>query len=149
MLASARQTLIAHARSRTFASSSPAATMAKLVLIGRMGRDPEVRTTKNDKEYVSYVVATRNSPPPPNADGVREEPKSSWHNILSFGPNQSNYLKSIRKGSLVYVEANYELREPDPNASPDSPEGQRQIFLRHETIRVLKKPNDESASSDA
>lgn len=31
----------------------------------------------------------------------------------------------------MYVEANYELREADPTAEPESPHAQRQIFLRH------------------
>lgn len=34
----------------------------------------------------------------------------------------------------MFAEANFELRQPDPNADPDSPEGQRQIFLRHGTL---------------
>ena len=54
------------------------------------------------------------------------------------------------------MEANYELREPDPAADPNTPQGQRQIFLRHgtfvsyslvyttdqlaEAMRVLKYP---------
>lgn len=37
----------------------------------------------------------------------------------------------LRKGSKVYVEANFELREPEPNTDPSTPAGQRQIFLRH------------------
>jgi hypothetical protein len=37
----------------------------------------------------------------------------------------------LAKGSHVYVEANYELREPETGADPESPQGQRQIFLKH------------------
>lgn len=37
----------------------------------------------------------------------------------------------LQRGSQVFVEANYELREPDPDAELDSPQAQRQIFLRH------------------
>jgi hypothetical protein len=33
------------------------ADVAKLILVGRLGRDPEVKTTKNDKEYVAYVFS--------------------------------------------------------------------------------------------
>lgn len=76
---------------KTFSTSAPrAADVAKVILVGRLGREPEVRTTKSDKEYVSYVlfhpsfnvldahslfsyryvVATTNYPPPaPGADG--------------------------------------------------------------------------------
>ena len=109
-----------------------------------------------------YVVATQN--PPIAADA---EPTTTWHYVLSFLPNANNYLRSLRKGSLVYVEANYELRQPDPNADPNTPEGQRQIFLRHgtswchrmlrpevliagsENIRVLRQPPGSREDADA
>ncbi|OSX59295.1 hypothetical protein POSPLADRAFT_1172552 [Postia placenta MAD-698-R-SB12] len=135
--------------SRTFSTTpSRSADVAKLMLIGRLGKDPELRSTKNDKEYVQYTVATTNFPPPtPSADGSRGEAKTTWHTVLSFNPGVNNYLQRLKKGSQVFVEANFELREPDPNADPDTPQGQRQIFLRHETIRVLKTPRDVSESS--
>ena len=62
---------------------------------------------------------------------ARLENGVTWHHIVSFNPTQSNYLRTLTKGSRVYVEANYELRDPEPNADPTSPSGQRQIFLRH------------------
>ena len=40
-------------------SASCAADLAKLTLIGRLGKDPEVKTTKTDKEYVTYVLKSR------------------------------------------------------------------------------------------
>ncbi|KAI0722177.1 hypothetical protein C8T65DRAFT_691858 [Cerioporus squamosus] len=111
--------------------------MAKLQLIGRLGKDPELRYTKTNKEYVSYTIATANT-----TVGLPEgaQPTTTWHHLLSFNPTSNNYLRTLKKGSLVYAEANFELRQPDPAADPDSPEGQRQIFLRHETIRVLRNP---------
>ncbi|KAI6122790.1 hypothetical protein EV401DRAFT_2069875 [Pisolithus croceorrhizus] len=128
-------------------SSSRSYDVAKLTLVGRLGKDPEVRTTKSDREYVAYTVATTNyPPPPPNPDGTRQEAGTSWHHLISFNPAQNNYLKSLTKGTQVYVEANFELREPDPNADPSTPAGQRQIFLRHETIRVLRTPHTQNTS---
>lgn len=42
---------------QAFSSSRPSASdLAKLVLIGRMGKTPETRTTKTDKEYVTWVL---------------------------------------------------------------------------------------------
>jgi len=37
----------------------------------------------------------------------------------------------MRKGSKVYAETTFELREPETDADPNSPQGQRQIFLKH------------------
>ncbi|KAI6165016.1 hypothetical protein EDD17DRAFT_1754853 [Pisolithus thermaeus] len=110
-------------------SSSRSYDVAKLTLVGRLGKDPEVRTTKSDREYVAYTVATTNyPPPPPNPDGTRQEAGTSWHHLISFNPAQNNYLKSLTKGTQVYVEANFELREPDPNADSFTPAGQAPDF---------------------
>lgn len=124
------------AASRAFSMTpSRAHDLAKLTLIGRLGRDPEVRTTQNEKEYVSYLVATRNYPlPPAGPDGVRPEPTTSWHRVFAFGPNQVEYLRTLEKGTRVYVEANYEIREPRQEGE------QRQIFLRHENLRIIDRP---------
>ncbi|KAI1789021.1 nucleic acid-binding protein [Ganoderma leucocontextum] len=131
------------ASSRAFSTSSPrAADMAKLCLIGRLGKEPELRYTKTNKEYVAYVVATANSTAP------EAEPTTTWHHVLSFLPHSSNYLRSLKKGSLVYVEASYEVRQPDANADPNSPEGQRQIFLKHENLRVLRQPSGQREETD-
>ncbi|KAH9850048.1 hypothetical protein C2E23DRAFT_735887 [Lenzites betulinus] len=126
-------------------TSSRSADMAKLLLIGRLGKDPELRYTKNNKEYVSYNIATANQVPA--AEGA--QPTTTWHNVLSFGTSANNYLRTLKRGTLVYAEANFELRQPDPNADPESPEGQRQIFLRHEDIRVLRLPRKESEEGES
>lgn len=53
---------------------------------------------------------------------------------MAFGEGNAKYLMSLRKGSLVYVEAAYEIKEPDRDADPSTPQGQRQVFLRHGTL---------------
>ena len=64
---------------------------------------------------------------------ARPESKTTWHHVYSFSAYSNNYLRNLQKGSHVYVEANYEVREADPNADPSTPQGQRQILLRHGT----------------
>jgi len=127
---------------RAFSTSTPrTADLAKLMLIGRLIRDPEVRQTRTEKEYVTYTVATQNYPlPPPDANGERPKPTSTFHKVLSFQEHPNKYLRTLQKGSLVYVEAGFELREPEKDADPGTPQGQRQIFLKHECIRVLSRP---------
>lgn len=57
--------------------------------------------------------------------------KPTWHNVTSYSnnENQKNYLTNLTKGSLVYVETQYEVREAEPGS--DTLQSQRQTFLRH------------------
>ena len=64
-------------------------------------------------------------------EGERPTPKTTWHRVFAFQESSKQYLLGLKKGSKVYVEANFELREPDADADPTTPQGQRQIFLRH------------------
>ncbi|EFI27669.1 hypothetical protein CC1G_14594 [Coprinopsis cinerea okayama7 len=144
MLSALRSSFSRSSSRRTFTTSAVRRhDLAKLTLIGTLVRDPEPRVTKSEKEYVMYTVATQNyPPPPPDANGERHT-ASNFHRVLCFNEGASRYLKTLRKGSRVYVEANYEIREPEPGAEPSSPHGQRQIFLRHEMIRLLNAPRGE------
>lgn len=129
---------------RVFSTSmTRASDLSKLSLIGYLARDPETRLTKHDKEFVSYTVATKTSLPP-DSNGERPPPSVTFHKILCFSESPIKYLSTLKKGTRVYVEANFELREPDAGADPTTPQGQRQIFLRHEQVRVLSYPKNEA-----
>ncbi|KAF8322253.1 hypothetical protein DL93DRAFT_2072150 [Clavulina sp. PMI_390] len=127
---------------RSFSASAVSRyDVARLTLIGRLARDVEFKETKTGKEYATYVVGTTNYPPPAvGADGIRPDSTVSWHRVVSFQPSSLNYLRTLEKGSLVFVEANYEVREPVKDAEPGSLDAQRNIFLRQESIRLLKRP---------
>ncbi|TFK29228.1 hypothetical protein FA15DRAFT_664140 [Coprinopsis marcescibilis] len=139
MLSLLRSSLAKPSHLRTFSTSARLSDVAKLTLVGTLTRDPEARMSKNDKEYVIYTVATRNAPSSPDSNGERQS-TSTFHRVLSFQEHSTKYLKTLRKGSKVYVEANYEVREPETGSDPSTPHGQRQIFLRHENIRVITYP---------
>ena len=62
---------------------------------------------------------------------VRPDSGTTWHRILSFNQNANNYLRTLSRGSRVYVEANLEVREPVADAAPGSSQSMRQVFLRH------------------
>ncbi|KAJ7228961.1 single-strand binding protein family-domain-containing protein [Mycena pura] len=113
---------------QAFTTSARRNDLAKLILIGNLGKAPELKTTKNDKQYVSYTVATK-SPQAPGPDGGTHF--TTWHRVLSFLPGSNTYLQTLKPGSKVYVEAAYEIREPEDGADSSTPQGQRQIFLRH------------------
>jgi len=135
---------------RAFSTSVPrAADVSKLTLIGTLVRDPDIRHTKNEREFVTYTVATQNyPPPPPDANGERRPSTTTFHRLLSFNEHANRFLQTLSKGTRVYVEANYELREPEPGADATTPQGQRQIFLRHEHLRVLSFPKRTTADAN-
>ncbi|KAG8948818.1 hypothetical protein FRC04_009282 [Tulasnella sp. 424] len=137
---------------RAFSTSRPSGLrdLAKVTLIGYLAREPETRVTKNEKEYVSYTVATQTN----RARGQEDSnTPPTFHRILSFVPAQNQYLAKVPKGAFVYVEAELDVKEPDPEADPGSFNAQRQIMLRHETLRVLRSPRkdkgDASTSTNA
>jgi len=120
-----------------------ASDLSKLSLIGYLAKDPETRLTKHDKEFVSYTVVTKTIlPADPN--GERPAPIPTFHRILCFSESPIRFLSTLKKGTRVYVEANFELREPEANADPSTPQGQRQIFLRHEQVKVLTYPKSDT-----
>ena len=83
----------------------------------------------------SFCITT-----PHEVNLARRDATTSWHSVLSFNPTVNNYLKTLKKGYQVYVEAIYELKSADPSADPDAPAAQRQIFLRHGMLSMFLSP---------
>ncbi|KAK0468008.1 uncharacterized protein EV420DRAFT_1758230 [Desarmillaria tabescens] len=142
MLSAIRSSGVSRASVRAFSTSRPRADMAKLVLIGNLGGDPETRSGKNDVPYVTYTIATQQyGPPPPNGD--RPVSKTTWHRVFCFHENTNKYLSTLRKGSKVYVEAAFEMRENNNAEGNDTPP-QRSVFLKHEAIKVISPPKQQA-----
>jgi len=82
----------------------------KVILVGRLGQDPEVRTMGNGNQVVNLSVATSESWKD-KSTGEKKE-KSEWHKIVIFNEHlakvASNYLK---KGSQIYLEGALQTRK--------------------------------------
>ena len=92
-------------------------TINKVILIGNLGRDPEIRTMQNGKEMASFSIATSESWTD-KSSGIRSE-KTDWHNIVVFSEGLVKVVKDfVRKGSKVYVEGSLRTRKyTDQNGS--------------------------------
>jgi len=87
-----------------------AGSVNKVILIGNLGKDPEVRTMNNGGEVVSFSIATSENWND-KASGERKE-KTEWHNIVIFNENLGRIAKQyLRKGSSVYVEGQLQTRK--------------------------------------
>ena len=80
----------------------------KVMIIGRLGADPELRYTQSGQPICSLRVATDESYT--DKDGNRVE-RTEWHSVVTFGKTADHCNQFLRKGSLVYVEGKLSTRK--------------------------------------
>jgi single-strand DNA-binding protein len=73
----------------------------KVILVGRLGADPEVRYATSGTAVVRFNVATTESVPA--GEGKWEE-RTEWHRVVAFGKLAENCGQYLGKGRLVYLE---------------------------------------------
>lgn len=79
----------------------------KVILVGRLGRDPEGRYLPDGTLTVSLSVATDENRK--NKDGERQK-KTEWHRVVAFGKLAEICEQYLSKGSLVYIEGSLQTR---------------------------------------
>jgi single-strand DNA-binding protein len=85
-------------------------SVSKTILIGRLGKDPEIRTTQDGKEIANFGLATSETWKDKNT-GERKE-KTEWHRVVVFNPSLVSVIKSyVKKGSKIYVEGCNQTRK--------------------------------------
>src|SRR5580658_419016 len=82
----------------------------KVILVGNLGKDPEVRTTQDGTTIVNFTLATSENWND-RASGERKE-RTEWHRVVIFNENIGNVAeKYLRKGRKVYVEGSLQTRK--------------------------------------
>lgn len=85
-----------------------AATLNKVMLIGRLGRDPELRYTQSGQPICNFTMATDESYV--DRDGNRQD-RAEWHRIVVFGRQAENVAHYLKKGSPCFVEGSLQTRQ--------------------------------------
>lgn len=80
----------------------------RVILIGRLGKDPEVRYTADGTPVASFSLATTETRK--NKDGTKNE-RTEWHRIVAWRKLGEIVAEYLRKGSLVYIEGKIQSRE--------------------------------------
>jgi single-strand DNA-binding protein len=87
-----------------------AGSVNKVILVGNLGRDPEVRRLNNGGQVVNLRVATSESWRDKNS-GERQE-RTEWHNVVIYNENLAKVAEQyLKKGSKVYVEGQLQTRK--------------------------------------
>ena len=80
----------------------------KAILIGRLGRDPEVRYTPNGEAVANFSIATDEQWKDKNGE---RQTRTEWHNITIYRKLGEIAGQYLRKGSLVYIEGRIQSRK--------------------------------------
>ena len=87
-----------------------AGSVNKVILVGNLGKDPEVRRMTSGDPVVNLSIATSESWRD-KASGERKE-KTEWHRVVIFNKNLADVAeKYLKKGSKVYVEGQLQTRK--------------------------------------
>ena len=80
----------------------------KVILVGRLGRDPETRYTGGGQAVANFSLATDESYKDRN--GERQK-RTEWHKIVVWGKQAEIAQQYLKKGSLIFVEGRIQSRE--------------------------------------
>lgn len=84
-------------------------SLNKVILIGNVGKDPEIRATHDGREVANITLAT--SERWTDKSGEKKE-KTEWHKVNCFNPGLVDVIrKYLRKGSKVYIEGQLQTRK--------------------------------------
>ncbi len=80
----------------------------KVILIGNLGRDPEVRYTPSGQAVANFTVATNEAWT--DKSGQKQE-RTEWHRVVVWGKTAENCGEYLSKGRQVYIEGRLQTRE--------------------------------------
>lgn len=115
----------------------------KVILIGRLGRDPEVKSTPSGSTVAKFSLATDETYT--DKSGQKQE-KTEWHNIVAWDRLAEICGQYLRKGKLVYIEGRIRTDSWD-----DKESGQKkyrtEIIARD--MKMLDRRGDEESGGGA
>tara|TARA_R100001143_G_scaffold46656_1_gene41668 strand:- start:249 stop:620 length:372 start_codon:yes stop_codon:yes gene_type:complete len=78
------------------------ASVNKVILVGHVGKDPDIRATSSGDTVASFSLATNT--------GYGENKTTDWHNVSVFGKSADFVRNYVKKGAQVYVEGSIRNR---------------------------------------
>ena len=87
-----------------------AGSVNKVILVGNLGKDPEIRSTQDGSKIVNLTLATSETWND-RASGERKE-KTEWHRVVIFNDRTADVAeKYLKKGAKIYVEGSLQTRK--------------------------------------
>lgn len=115
------------------------ASVNKVILLGNLGRDPEVRFTQGGTPVANFTMATTERWNDPS--GEKKE-KTEWHRIVVWGKQAEIAGEYLRKGRPVFIEGSLQTREWTDR------DGNKRYTteVRAQRLQLLGRPDDRAAA---
>ena len=84
----------------------------KVIIVGRLGNDPEVKTLNGGQTVATMSIAT--SEAWVGKDGQKQE-KTEWHRVVAWGKQAETLGKYMKKGRQIYIEGKLQTRSWEDN----------------------------------
>jgi single-strand DNA-binding protein len=120
------------------------ASLSKAMIIGNLGRDPEMRYTPNGRPVTEFSVAVNQSTKNQQTGEWIEE--TDWFRITVWGDRAERVAEQLRKGNRVFVEGRFRTREYETR------DGQKRISLEitaDNVVSLESRQRDEEGSFNA
>jgi len=122
-----------------------AGSLNKVLLIGRLGNDPEIRTTQDGRSVVSFSLATSDTWRDKNTNERKE--RTEWHRVVIFNEGLSKVVEQyVKKGSRVYLEGQLQTRKWQDQSGQERYTTEIVLQNYSGNLTILDSLNDGSAS---
>jgi len=123
-----------------------AGSINKVILVGHLGQDPEVRNLPNGGKVVNLSVATSERWKDRNSGEQRE--KTEWHRVVIFSEGLAKVAEQyLRKGSKVYIEGQLQTRKWQDQSGADK-YSTEVVLQNFNSAMVLLDGRDEGSPSN-
>lgn len=119
----------------------------KVILVGNVGQDPEIRNTSDGREIANFSLATSESWKDKNTGEKKE--KTEWHRIVVFSSGLAGIVKNyVKKGTKLYIEGQLQTRKWTDNSGVDKYTTEIVLQNFNGTLQILDSTKREGGSSD-
>ena len=108
----------------------------KAIIVGCLGKDPELRYTQSGKAVTALSVATESY--------YNSEKHTEWHSVVVWGKQAESCNEHLKKGSMVYVEGRMQKREWEAKGK----KGTNFEIISQDVKFLTKPPAKEKAQED-
>ena len=117
----------------------------KVILVGNLGNDPEVRTAPDKFQVCTFSLATSRDWKDQNTG--EQKSQTNWHSVVVWEPNAVTYAKNfLKKGAKVYVEGKLETRKWQDKSGSDR--YTTEVVIRQNSGRLVGLDSREEISFD-